>query len=236
MTEEQQPQKTNTTTKPGSSVSKPRRKRGGLFNLILLVGIVVLIGLFAWAELERRSAKDELQETARQLEELQQASQQSGQEVAQRVLSNLRRHLDVPEDPEPTVATIVDIERLRETNEFYQKAENGDHLIITEDRAILYDPERDIILDIVPVSINRDATPTGDAEADGEGEEGEEGEEGVEATPSPGEEGATASPSPGADADEATSGAGSTSTGTGVGSSGTGNQPASGSTGSTGTN
>ena len=33
------------------------------------------------------------------------------------------------------------------------KAENGDHLVVTPERAILYDPDEDVILDVVPVQV-----------------------------------------------------------------------------------
>jgi len=74
-------------------------------------------------------------------------------EAAQRIVDRLRRHIDIPTDIEPTVATIVDVDTLRERNPFYDRAENGDHLIVTRDRAILYDPDADVIIDVVPVQI-----------------------------------------------------------------------------------
>ncbi len=59
----------------------------------------------------------------------------------------------LPPGIDPTVATIVDVDALRKTNTFYAKAENGDTLVVTADRAILYDPKKKIILDVVPVQI-----------------------------------------------------------------------------------
>ncbi len=146
-----------TSSGSGSGIKQPKKERrgGGLFNLILIVAIIAVIAAFVWAEQQRRSAKAQLEETVNQLEELRQASQKSGQEVAKEVLSKLRAHINIPETPEPTVATIVNIDQLREANAFYKVAENGDHLVITENRAILYDPDNDRILDVVPVQINR---------------------------------------------------------------------------------
>lgn len=154
---------TGMTPEPDKTIKSPPRRRksvfGRLLNLLLLVAIIVTIGLFVWAEQQRRSVRTELQQTTQQLEELRKSSQQSGAEVAARVLEKLRKHMDIPSDPEPTVATIVDIERLRESNsDFYGQAENGDHLIITKNRAVLYDPDRDLILDVVPVQLN-EASP-----------------------------------------------------------------------------
>ncbi|MEX0649955.1 MAG: hypothetical protein WD200_03065 [Candidatus Andersenbacteria bacterium] len=151
-------------TKP-TKISQPktkRRGRGGLFfNLLLLICIAVVAYLFVQAEQKRRTVENDLQQLTSQLDELKQSSQNSGAQVAEQVLSKIRAHMDVPTEPIPTVATIVDVDKLRETNSFYQQAKNGDHLIITERRAILYDAQRDIIIDVIPVSIgNNQATGT----------------------------------------------------------------------------
>lgn len=139
---------------PRQVTQAPRRRRGSLVNVLLIVGIIVTIALFVWAERQRREAQSKLSQTATQLEELRKSAETSGQAVADEVLGKLRKHIDIPTDPQPTVATIVDAEALKDANEFYQPAENGDHLVITAKRAILYDPDRDIILDVVPVSID----------------------------------------------------------------------------------
>lgn len=146
-----------TVTSPTSS-SKPKRRRGGVFNLLLIVGIIAAIALFAWAEQQRRATEGRLQQTKQELEEVKKSTRAGGEELAKQVLEKLRTHIDIPTEPNPTVATIVDVERLREANEFYRSADNGDHLIITDRRAILYDPDRNIILDVVPVISDEKAT------------------------------------------------------------------------------
>lgn len=129
-------------------------------SLILLVVVIAAVILFIWAEKERREVKSRLEQTSAELEDIRKSTQRGGQEVANEVLGKVRRHIIVAEEPQPTVATIVDINRLKESSEFYNVAENGDHLIITEKRAILYDPDSDIILDVVPVRLNRNASPS----------------------------------------------------------------------------
>lgn len=169
----------NSTSKPTSmdktksGVRAPRKpKRGvrGLLNFILFIAIIVVIALFVRAEMERRAAEAQLQEKAAELQQLKETAERSGQQVADQVLEKLRRHIVLPGDPAPTVATIVDIEQLKQANDFYSPAKNGDHLIITQDRAILYDPDRDLILDIVPVQINQQQAAdalSGDQPVDG---------------------------------------------------------------------
>lgn len=136
-----------------TTLTRPRSRKG-LMTILLVLGIVIAIGLFAWAEKQRRSAVKELSQTEQQLEEVKKSTQRSGEEVAKEVLSKVRNHMEVSESPAPTVATIVDVEKLKQTNEFYKKAKNGDHLIITQNRAILYAPDRDRIVDVVPVRVN----------------------------------------------------------------------------------
>lgn len=156
---------------------KPKRRRGrSLFNFLLFIAVIGALGLFAWAEQQRRDAIQKLEQTTKELEEIRKVTERTGAAVAQQVLENVRKHMDVPTDPDPTVATIIDIESLRKENPFYNKAENGDHLVITRERAILYDPDRNLILDVVPVQIQ--------PPAEGEGTEGQppaEGEEGAAA-------------------------------------------------------
>ncbi|MCH8748864.1 hypothetical protein IH781_03910 [Patescibacteria group bacterium] len=164
--EEQQTQVKTPSKKP-PQVSKPKKRRRGSVNFLLFVGLIAAISMFVWAENQRRDVSARLAQTEQQLEEIRESTQRSGSSIAQEVLNNVRVLIDLPTDPEPTVATITDINRLREANEFYNKAENGDHLIITERRAILYDPDRNIILDVVPVSLNRDTEP-GDADESAE--------------------------------------------------------------------
>lgn len=123
-------------------------------TILLILGIIVAVGLFVWAERQRRSAVRELTQTEQQLDEVKKSTQKSGEEVAREVLAKVRNHMEIAETPAPTVATIVDVEKLKQTNEFYQKAKNGDHLIITQNRAILYAPDRDRIIDVVPVRVN----------------------------------------------------------------------------------
>lgn len=150
------------TGKPAlnKAIKAPRKRRGGLLNVLLLIGIIVTISLFIWAEQQRREAQQKLRQTATELEELRKSAETSGQEVADQVLTKLRTHMDIPADPQPTVATIVDADALKKANDFYAPAQNGDNLIITNKRAILYDPKRDIILDVVPVTIDQSKAGT----------------------------------------------------------------------------
>ena len=71
------------------------------------------------------------------------------------ILARVRAHIFLPEEPKPTVAEILDVDTLRARNAFYKNAANGDYLIVTPTRAILYSPSKDMILDVMPVQLER---------------------------------------------------------------------------------
>lgn len=183
--------------RPGTKgIKQPgkKRRRGGMWRIGVVAVVLAVIGLFVWAEIQRRQAVDQLETTEQQLEEIRTSTQRSGEEVANEVLAKVRAHIDVPQDPAPTVATIVDVERLRQSSEFYNKAENGDHLIITENRAILFDPDRDLIVDVVPVRVNQqNTTPTPEPTANTPAPSPEGTPDGAEINPDPN---ATPTPTP----------------------------------------
>ncbi len=153
----------------------PSNGRGGFirrklrkFNVLLVVGIIIVGILLYRAEKQRNEVTSQLEKTNAELEELEKTrnaeaaatTQRNDQDLAREVLAKLRNHILIPDFPKPTVATIVDVETLKKANSFYEPAANGDHLIITEQRAILYDSDRDLILDIVPVQASQGASTT----------------------------------------------------------------------------
>jgi hypothetical protein len=71
------------------------------------------------------------------------------------ILASVRKHIALPDDIKPTVAEILDVATLQARNSFYKNAVNGDYLIVTTTRAILYSPSKDMILDVMPVQLER---------------------------------------------------------------------------------
>ncbi len=121
------------------------------FLMVLLV--IALLGLLVLLDMRRRQAEEQLQQLTVRLEQLQGGNTEQNKQVAKQVVAKVRTHIVIPTDVEPTVAQIVDVQKLREKNPFYANAENGDYLIITPNRAILYSVKKDMIIDIVPVQL-----------------------------------------------------------------------------------
>lgn len=126
-----------------------------LFPLLLIVLVVLAVTL----DTQRRKAQTELKNLTVRLEQLQ-GNNAANQEKAKNVVERLKKLMDIDVSVEPTVATIVDVEKLRKQNPFYNKAENGDFLIVTPTRAILYNEEENKILDVVPVQIEQQKPAT----------------------------------------------------------------------------
>lgn len=125
-----------------------------LLTTILIVGLAVL----AFVNYQKRmELATELQKLSVQMEQLQTGNSPENVAEAKRIVDQVRTHMHIDESIEPTVATIVDVEALRAQNEFYANAKNGDFLIVTPTRAILYDPNKDMILDVVPVQLQNPA-------------------------------------------------------------------------------
>lgn len=136
---------------PSPSMEPQASSSSSVLKFILGILVVLLLGFVFVLDGRRREAEQRLKQISVRLEQVQNPAQNKA--LAQEVLTKVRKHFILAEDPEPTVATIVDVEKLRERNVFYQKAENGYHLIITADRALLYDPQGDIIVDVAPIQL-----------------------------------------------------------------------------------
>lgn len=125
-------------------------------KILLPLLVIALIALVVVLDAQRREAETELKNLTVRLEQLQGNNEENQQRAAQ-IVERVRGLIDIPEDVTPTVATIVDVEKLRSQNPFYANAENGDYLVVTPTRAILFDADRGVIIDVVPVQIQQNA-------------------------------------------------------------------------------
>ncbi len=77
----------------------------------------------------------------------------SAQEEAKKLIEELGKLISLP-DEEPTVATVADVEKLKEQS-FFKNAKNGDKVVIFTNakKAILYDPNEKKIIEVAPLNI-----------------------------------------------------------------------------------
>jgi uncharacterized protein YneF (UPF0154 family) len=118
--------------------------KASLTKLILIILVLVLAGGFAWSFYSYRQVQMQLDQVANQ--------RLSEKEIAT-LISKVGKHIVLPADQEPTIATVQDASALAEQQPFFKDANNGDTLFIYNDRAILYRESKDVIINVGPVSI-----------------------------------------------------------------------------------
>lgn len=124
---------------------------------VLVIVVIVALGVLAFLNYKQRTDLEKQLSNVSLQNSQQTGNQQQNVEAARQIVERVKRHYAIPGSVDPTVATIVDVDTLKARNDFYKLAKNGDHLVITPTRAILYDPDRDIIVDVVPVQLTPQA-------------------------------------------------------------------------------
>jgi len=91
-----------------------------------------------------------------QFTELKSNPQRFIQEETQALINKVSRLIVLPEGETPTIATVSDPEKLKD-QPFFAKAKTGDKVLIfsTSQKAILYDPVNDIIVEVAPINIGQ---------------------------------------------------------------------------------
>lgn len=87
--------------------------------------------------------------------------QKSKQEEIAKLVAEVSELIELPLDEEPTVATVTDVEKLKDQL-FFAKAKNGDKVLIYPNakKAILYNAEQKKVIDIAPINIGSDSAKT----------------------------------------------------------------------------
>lgn len=94
-----------------------------------------------------------------QLAELRGDPQRVAQQEVEELVKRVGKLIVLPEGEQPTVATVSDVESLRE-QPFFSQAKNGDKVLIYTNarKVILYDPLRNKIVEVAPLNIGEAAT------------------------------------------------------------------------------
>lgn len=123
----------------------PKKKSNVL--TILLIALFFILGIgagyFVYDYLTSQEVLDKINDP-------EYVSQIQEQQI-ERTIENLREIMLLP-DEQPTIATLVDVDALKEENpEFYKNAQNGDLLVIYSEKAILFREDEKRIINVAPV-------------------------------------------------------------------------------------
>lgn len=129
------------------SVNKPSKKsffnKKNVIRIVIILAVAGALAFLTWQYFELRKENERLSDP-----------QAAAQEETNRLVEEVGKLIELPSEETPTVATVVDVEKLKE-QPFFAKAKNQDRVLIyTESRkAILYRPETKKIIEVAPINI-----------------------------------------------------------------------------------
>lgn len=136
------------TDKPSNSDSSNKRSKKSVKNKLLgFVVFVILLGLAGGTVF----LYTKYSETKKEVEKLStvQGQQELSKTQTQALLGEMRQIIIMPDNEDPVVATITDINQLKD-KEFYKDAQNGDRVVVFANakKAYIYSPERKLIVNV----------------------------------------------------------------------------------------
>lgn len=90
------------------------------------------------------------------------------QAEADTIVAQVSKLITLPSDESPTIATITNIDQLKD-QPFFKNAQNGDRILVYQknNKAIIYRPGENRIIDVGTVNVVATPTPSGSPEATG---------------------------------------------------------------------
>lgn len=124
------------------------------FTVLLVVLFIAAVAAFVWSFTNYQNTKSQL------------TSLQNGQPIPEKQLNKITndvaRHMILPEGA-PTVVVVKDAAALAD-QAFFKNAQNGDIVLIYPEQAIIYSPERGVIVNVGPV-VNQNGDVAGEQNA-----------------------------------------------------------------------
>jgi hypothetical protein len=127
-------------------------------TVIAIVGVLVgILGTLSYVQIFGIPSQKVLQNISKAEEE----------KVIQEIVENAAKLIVLPKGEEPVMATITDADALIKEQPFYLGSKNGDVVLMYQKalKAIIYSPERNIIVNVGPITPQENAqaeqvTPT----------------------------------------------------------------------------
>jgi len=142
----------NKPTVKHKSLQRIKSFFGNFFKFALLLTLVAAIAWGTWSYKMYRDVKSQLMK----LSSIQGQQELATQEI-KAITDKVAKHLVLPSDEEPVIATVTNAEALAKEQPFYIGASDDDKVIIyaKAGKAILYNPTKDIIVNVGPVYVEQ---------------------------------------------------------------------------------
>jgi cell division protein FtsL len=134
-------------------VSQPQQSQSshGVIKKVLFVGLVALAILLVagimWLQQDRKQLKKEVSKLSQ--------NQETGPEdETERLTAEVGQLIELPADEKPTIATVTDIDKVKNQS-FFTKAQNGDKVLIyaKDNKAVLYRPSTKKIIEVATINL-----------------------------------------------------------------------------------
>lgn len=128
--------------------------RIALLALAVLVFLAVVAGLVKVVQ-----DKNDLK---KQVNTLSQSQKTDAADEAKQLSTEVGKLIELPSDEVPTIATVVDVEKVK-SQPFFANAQNGDKVLLyaKTSKAILYRPSAKKIIEVAPINLGNSQTPSG---------------------------------------------------------------------------
>ena len=121
-----------------------RKKTTALLLLIVLILLTVVLGIFLYS----KYSGNELGSLV--------ASEQKSIDDKDELITKVGKLIKLPNET-PDVATVTDVELLQNQS-IFRNAQNGDKVLIYEDKAIIYRPDLNKLINVGPVYLDSTST------------------------------------------------------------------------------
>ena len=114
--------------------------------LVLFIGLIYLLFSYIKTQRELKVLKDP-------------AAQEAAVKVENdKLIQKINKLIDLPTDEEPVVGTVNDAVTLAQQQKFFSNAKNGDKVLIYQDKAIIYRPDDNKLINVGPVYVDSTST------------------------------------------------------------------------------
>ncbi len=135
----------------GRPMHKKGLSRKTVIMAIVMLVLVAIIVICSWAALHYRSEYQNLKANPEIIT----------QEENAMLISNVGKLIQLPTDEEPTIATVMDKDKIKD-QPFFTSAENGDKVLlyVNAKKAILYRPSTNMVVEVAPIFTDTTGTTT----------------------------------------------------------------------------
>ncbi|MCC6710836.1 MAG: hypothetical protein IT416_00595 [Candidatus Pacebacteria bacterium] len=125
-------------------------KKVGLKTILRIVVVLGLMGFAGWSFFKYQQAQKAVADLSNP-----EVQQEAVAKEREEILAKVSKLMILPDDEEPTIATVTDAQVLAQYQPFFRKASDGDKVIlyVKSGKSIIYSPDKDIIVNVGTISV-----------------------------------------------------------------------------------